>query len=139
MKLRITPNRLISDVQKDFNSAFPFLKIEFFQNRNLQPAFTFQQMLPHSKRIVEGQHALTDGDVEISSTMTVKDLEKIFQDQFSLAVQVFRRSGNLWLETTMTDGWTLGLQNQHGLEISTAGKTDNAAENDYDLNRDGGH
>jgi len=139
MKLRITPNRLISDVQKDFNNAFPFLKIEFFQNRNLQPAFTFQQMLPHNKRIVEGQHALTDGDVEISSTMTVKDLEKIFKDQFSLAVQVFRRSGNLWLETTMTDGWTLGLQNQHGLEISTAGKTDNAAENDYDLNRDGGH
>jgi hypothetical protein len=139
MKLRITPNRLISDVQKDFNNAFPFLKIEFFQNRNLQPAFTFQQMLPHNKRIVEGQHALTDGDVEISSTMTVKDLEKIFKDQFSLAVQVFRRSGNLWLETTMTDGWTLGLQNQHGLEISTSGKTDNAAENDYDLNRDSGH
>jgi len=139
MKLRITPNRLISDVQNDFNKAFPFLKIEFFQNRNLQPAFTFQQMLPHNKRVVEGQTAVTDGDIEISSTMTVKDLERIFKDQFSLAVQVFRRSGNLWLETTMTDGWTLGLQNQHGQEISTTNKKDKPEENDYELNRDADH
>jgi hypothetical protein len=139
MKLRITPNRLISEVQKDFNNAFPFLKIEFFQNRNLQPAYTFQQMLPHNKRVVEGQAAITDGDIEITSTMTVKDLEKIFKDQFSLAVQVFRRSGNLWLETTMTDGWTLGLQNQHGREISAGGKKDHPEENDYELNRDADH
>jgi hypothetical protein len=139
MKLRIAPNRLISDVQRDFNNAFPFLKIEFFRNRNLQPAFTFQQMLPHNKQLAEGQTALTGGDIEITSTMTVKDLEKIFKDQFSLAVQVFRRSGNLWLETTITDGWTLGLQNQHGREISAGGRRDDAEDNDYELNRDADH
>lgn len=136
MKLRIAPNRLISDVQKDFNNAFPFLKIEFFQKRMQQPAFTFQEMLPHNRRVVDGQTAITDGDIEISSTMTVKDLEEIFKEQFSLAVQVFRRSGNLWLETTMTDGWTLGLQNQHGKEISTINKKENPPGNDYDLDRD---
>ncbi len=136
MKLRIAPNRLISEVQQDFNNAFPFLKIEFFQKRMAQPAYTLQQILPRDKRVVEGQTALTDGDIEISSAMTVKDLEKIFRDQFSLGVQVFRRSGNLWLETTMTDGWTLELQNQHGKEISTINKKDMPAENDFDLNRD---
>src|SRR5689334_12841546 len=100
MHLRITPNRLISDLQKEFNNAFPYLKIEFFQNRNQQlPAFTFQQILPRHKRIVDGQTAITDGDIEISPATKVKDLEKIFKDQFSLAAQVFRRSGNLWLET----------------------------------------
>lgn len=135
MKLRIAPNRLVSDVQKDFNNAFPFLKIEFFQNRMKQAAFTLQEMLPHNKRVAEGQIAVTDGDIEISSSMTVKDLEKMFKDQFSLAIQVFRRSGNLWLETTMTDGWTLGLQNQHGREISFVGKKSDL-ENDYELNRD---
>jgi hypothetical protein len=134
MKLRIAPNRLISDVQKDFNDEFPFLKIEFFQKRMQQPAFTFQEMVPHNRRVAEGQTAVTDGDIEISATMTVKELEKIFKDQFSLAVQVFRRSGNLWLETTMTDGWTLGLQNQHGKEISTVNKKDKPG--DYELNRD---
>lgn len=120
MHLRIAPNRLISDLQKDFNDAFPFLKIEFFQNRDHQlPAFTFRQILPHNKRIVEGQAGITDGDIEISADTKVKDLEKILKDQYSLVAQVFRRSGNLWLETTMTDDWTLGQQNEHGREIST--------------------
>jgi hypothetical protein len=140
MYLRIAPNRLISDLQKDFNNAFPFLKIEFFQNRNQQlPAFTFQQILPHNRRIVEGQSAVTDGDIEISSDMKVKDLEKIFKDQFSLAAQVFRRSGNLWLETTMTDDWTLEQQNEHGREISTDSKKNISDDNDYELNRDADH
>jgi len=140
MHLRIGPNRLISDLQKDFNNAFPFLRIEFFQNRNKQlPAFTFRQMIPQSQRIVEGQTALTDADIEVSPDMKVKELEKIFKDQFSLAVQVFRRSGNLWLETTMTDEWTLRQQNEHGREISTDSKKTNSAGDDYDLNRDADH
>ena len=140
MHLRIAPNRLISDLQKEFNNAFPFLRIEFFQNRNQQlPAFTFQQMLPKNKRVVEGHSAITDGDIEIGPNMKVKDLEKIFKDQFSIAVQVFRRSGNLWLETTMTDEWTLGQQNEHGREISTDSKKGRTAEDDYELNRDADH
>ena len=140
MNLRIAPNRLISDLQKDFNNAFPFLKLEFFRDRNQQlPAFTFQQILPHGNRIAEGQASITDGDIEVDPDMKVKDLEKIFKDQFSLAVQVFRRSGNLWLETTMTDNWTLRQQNEHGREISTDAKKDHSEENDYELNRDSDH
>ena len=140
MHLRIAPNRLISDLQKDFNNAFPFLKIEFFQNRNPQlPAFTIRQILPNNKRIVDGQTAVTDGDIEVNSQMKVKELEKIFKDQFSLVAHVFRRSGNLWLETTMTDDWTLGQQNEHGREISTDTKTDTSGDNDYELNRDADH
>jgi hypothetical protein len=140
MNLRIAPTRLISDLQKDFNNAFPFLKLEFFRNRNQQlPAFTFQQILPYNNRIAEGQTAITDGDIEVNPDMKVKDLEKIFKDQFSLAVQVFRRSGNLWLETTMTDNWTLRQQNEHGREISTDKKKDDFGKDDYELNRDAGH
>jgi len=79
MNLRIAPNRLISDLQKDFNNAFPFLKLEFFRDRNQQlPAFTFQQILPHGNRIAEGQASITDGDIEVDPDMKVKDLEKIF-------------------------------------------------------------
>ncbi|MEI9910895.1 MAG: hypothetical protein WDO71_15215 [Bacteroidota bacterium] len=50
--------------------------------------------------------------------MTVGQLEDIFQKQFGLQVQVSRRSGTLWLETTMTDNWTLKQQNDHGRELS---------------------
>src|SRR5580765_2068238 len=140
MNLRIAPNRLISDLQKDFNNAFPFLKLEFFRNRNQQiPVFTFQQILPYNNRIAEGQTAITDGDIEVNPDMKVKELEKIFKDQFSLAVQVFRRSGNLWLETTMTDNWTLRQQNEHGREISTDDKKNDLGKDDDEPGRDADH
>jgi hypothetical protein len=37
---------------------------------------------------------------------------------FGVPVQILRKSGKIWLETTMTDHWTLLQQNQHGEEIS---------------------
>ena len=76
--------------------------------------------------------------IEVVEEMKVKDLERIFKDQFSLAMQVFRKSGNLWLETTMTDNWTLQQQNDHGREISTV-KINKDRPEDFDLSRDAGH
>ena len=51
--------------------------------------------------------------------MTVGELENIFKDQFGANVQVSRKSGSLWLETTLTDKWTLLQQNEQGKELST--------------------
>lgn len=70
--------------------------------------------------------------------MKVSELEKLFKDKFKLAVQVFRKSGNLWLETTMTDNWSLLQQNNHGREISTNKITDPKPD-DFDLTRDADH
>jgi len=136
MHLHIAPNRLISDIQKEFNEAFPFLKIEFFKTRSFSRSdFMAHQIIPSQRRIGDGQQAITDGDIEVVEEMKVKDLEQIFKDQFSLAMQVFRKSGNLWLETTMTDNWTLQQQNDHGREISTV-KNINGKPEDFDLTRD---
>jgi hypothetical protein len=69
--------------------------------------------------------------------MTVTDFENALMDQFGLSAQVFRRSGNLWLETTITDYWTLKQQNEHGREITIGrNQPDNLDKLDYELNRD---
>ena len=139
MKLHIAPNSLISDIQKEFNKAFPFLKIEFFNNKSFsRTEFSAQQIIAANRRIGDTQLAIKDGDIQINEEMKVIELEKLFKDKFKLAVQVFRKSGNLWLETTMTDNWTLAQQNNHGREIST-GKNINTQTDDYDLNRDADH
>ncbi|MBP6417305.1 MAG: hypothetical protein KA330_12680 [Chitinophagaceae bacterium] len=139
MNLHIAPNSLISDIQKEFNKAFPFLKIEFFNNKSFsRTEFSAQQIIAANRRIVDTQLAIKDGDIQINEEMKVIELEKLFKDKFKLAVQVFRKSGNLWLETTMTDNWTLAQQNNHGREIST-GKNTNTQTDDYDLNRDADH
>lgn len=139
MHLHIAPNRLIRDVQNEFNNAFPFLKIEFFNKKSLsRPDFSAPQIIPPTRKIGDNQLAITDGDIKIEEKMRVRELEKVFKDQFSLAVQVFRKSGNIWLETTMTDNWTLLQQNNHGREISTV-KSDSPEMDDYDLTRDADH
>jgi hypothetical protein len=139
MRLHIAPNRLISDIQTDFNEAFPFLKVEFFNTRSFTRSdFMANQIISSQRKIGDGQLAITDGDIEIGEEMKVKELERIFKDQFSLATQVFRKSGNIWLETTMTDDWTLKQQNDHGREISTVKIIKNKPD-DFDLLRDAGH
>lgn len=136
MHLNIAPERLISDIQKDFNSYFPFLKIEFFNNKSLSRSdFSVKNILSHNRKLGDSQSLFKNGTIEFDEEMKVNQLEKQFRDQFNLAVQVFRKSGNLWLETTMTDNWTLQQQNNHGREI-TNGRDKEAPKEDFDLNRD---
>lgn len=139
MQLNIAPNRYINDIQKEFNEIFPFLKLEFFKTKSFSRSeFMAHQIIPSNRKIGEGQQEIVDGNIEISENMKVKDLENIFKDRFRLAAQVFRKSGNLWLETTMTDNWTLQQQNDHGREISTVKNIKTRSE-DFDLNRDAEH
>lgn len=56
--------------------------------------------------------------VAFTDQTTVQALEKQMEESFGLHVQVFRRSGNIWLETTVTDEWTLEFQNEQGRELS---------------------
>lgn len=141
MQLRIAPVRPISEIQNEFSNKFPYLKLEFFQNKlNQQPDFSPKQIIPRQKKLGNIQLSIADGYIDIKPEMKVKDLEKKFKEDFSLSVQVFRRSGNVWLQTSMTDDWTLRQQNEHGREISqeSNGVMKNGTS-DFDLERDADH
>ena len=57
------------------------------------------------------------GTININGLMKVAELESAFFVTFGLAVQVFRKSGKVWLQTTATDDWTLEEQNLKATEI----------------------
>jgi hypothetical protein len=114
MLLYILSNKTISDVQKDFNSAYPFLKIDFY--KTVEPGFSRKHLAP--TMAVKGAGLKHEGVLEVTDLMTVGQLEKTFKEKFGLQVQVSRKSGNLWLETTISDTWTLKQQNDHGRELS---------------------
>ena len=121
--LHICQQRSINEVQKDFNHQYPFLKIDFYKNNGSSR----RQHLLNSMPIARAG-LLKNGDIELNDAMTVGQLEKILRTEFGLSAQVSRKSGALWLETTMTDGWTLKQQNDHGKELSEPArieKTDN--------------
>lgn len=139
MYLEINGERLISEIQKDFRAVYPFLKIEFFKNGKIRrDRYPLTNLIPNTQPVKTAWHWKKDnGSVAIDDDMTVTDFENALMDQFGLSAQVFRRSGNLWLETTITDYWTLKRQNDHGQEI-TVGHNRNANPDnfDYELNRD---
>jgi hypothetical protein len=61
---------------------------------------------------------LHEGQMNITPAMTVTELEQEFEKIYGLHIQVFRKSGQVWLETSVTDGWTLDMQNKQGESLS---------------------
>lgn len=138
MRLSIYGERLISDVQQQFAGAYPFLKIEFFKNGYLdQHLYPRHKQVAHNLKIKDAWgRRKGEGELLVEDAMTVSILEITFKEQFGLAAQVFRRSGNIWLETSITNVWTLKQQNEHGREITIGKRPESSGDNDYELSRD---
>jgi hypothetical protein len=119
MTIQISDERSISGIQEEFNLAFPYLKLEFFRKPHKTGAPSLKkEMKPGDKTIRECRKLHQDGSLTIIPTMTVSELEQRFQEMYGLSVQVFRKSGRVWLETTVTDNWTLYEQNRQGEALS---------------------
>ncbi len=119
MKININDNRKIFAIQEEFNMMFPFLKIEFFSKPHKVNGPSAKKLMKHnSKTLGECRTIHNKGEITITPGLTVSDLEQRFQDVYGLNVQVFRKSGKIWLETTVTDGWSLDEQNKQGEALS---------------------
>ena len=137
MELQIHSDRYIWEIQKDFSEHFNFLKIEFFSKPQLpEKPFTAKNIFSNQRRVSDLSKNRIDSRISINEGMSVSELEQLFNDQCNLSVQVFRRSGNIWLETTMTDGWTLRQQNEHGKEITIG--VAKSTPKPWDIDDDGG-
>lgn len=117
MNLLITDHTSIEEIQEKFHKTFPFLRLQFFHHSHkaFQGSSKKELLSPNSK-LKSIRHK--NGDIDISEDMTVTELEQMFHEKFNLNVQVFRKSGRSWIETTITDNWTLKKQNDEGRELS---------------------
>lgn len=114
MTLILSPYRTLDQTKEEFNRAYPFLRLNFYYNP--EPGFARRHLTGSKSMLAAGLKI--NGELEIHDAMTVGELETNFLEKFGLNVQLSRKSGNLWLETTMTDRWTLKQQNDHGRELS---------------------
>ena len=126
--------RFIKEVQKEFGNAWPYLKIDYGQRggmgRSIEPEGDGssndrdngegQQTGESSERemIREAAKELLWHDFALTGDTLVSELEILLQYEFGLPLQIYRKSGNLWLETRMTRHWTIRQQNQQGAEIA---------------------
>jgi hypothetical protein len=133
MKSNITRQRLIKEVQEEFTKAYPYLRIDLTKGKGESrpvPSAAPGRKDPSWPEYVPGQQEETDDIVRIvaqkllfnefgmSDDMKINELELLLQYEFGLPVQILRKSGNLWLETRMSQYWTLRQQNDHGHDIA---------------------
>ncbi|MFO0479644.1 MAG: hypothetical protein ACK50L_12840 [Bacteroidota bacterium] len=103
-----------SDLKRKFNSKYPFLKIEFFKSKHKTLEGSLKKDLIVDDFIIDSNNPI----IEFEEEMLVSDLENQFAEKLKLYIQVFRKSGKSWLETTYTDSWSLKKQNQEGVDLS---------------------
>jgi hypothetical protein len=117
VELHIDQNKLIKEIKTEFNMVFPYLTLEFYRIDHTRPLPMYKKFIPDTNPVGAAGN-IKKGTLVVKENMTVLELENDFHKNLGLGVQVFRRSGGLWLETTITDNWTLKKQNEHGREIS---------------------
>lgn len=119
MILRITYNTIIADIQKEFQAAFPYLKLRFLKPATrLHPSPAIKKFCDSQTRLGEAFPLLKAGQITITAQLTIEALIQLFDETFGIQVLVFRKSINLWIEITLTTSWTLEQQNNQAREIS---------------------
>lgn len=120
MVLTINDNQKLSDVKNEFNSFFPYLKLEFFKHKHgVNKGNPKSDMLSSDLTFNKARKKHSEGTIVIKENMSVADLEQLFQEVFGISAQVFRKSGKSWIETSVTDDWSLKRQNEEGKELSS--------------------
>src|SRR6187399_1878990 len=99
MKLFIEKESTAEQIKKIFTSCYLYLKIELYQKLPLN--FSMDQFLKKTGK----------GIVNMDNDVTVAELENQFTN-IGVNAEIFRRSGNVWVETSLTSNWTLQQQNR---------------------------
>jgi hypothetical protein len=133
-EISLNDHKTIDALQKQFNGAFPYLKIEFFKKPHREGQGTGPASLYDTgMEVGRIRRAGGPGRLSVSSRMTVHAFEQQLREQCGLYVQVFRKSGNIWLETSATDNWTLEEQNEEGRSLAQHLRTERENPEDHDM------
>ena len=129
MKLNLKFSTSIGELQEQFASEYPYLKLNFYSSN--KPLTRYRGHLWPGLSLLQAG-LKKEASIVIDDNMTVQQLEFLFRKELGLNMQLSRKSGILWLETTMSDSWTLTQQNEHGKELSQPLDVSYFSEVDYD-------
>lgn len=106
LKMFITADSLFADVQREFSQLFPYLRLAFLPGP-AGPSASFGDLNPH----------MAPAYLDITYTTTIEELENIFRNFFGINVTVWRKTGNTWMQPSLTRSWLLQQQNDYAAEI----------------------
>lgn len=116
MKIQVLKDKTIGQLQDEFSQTYPFLKLVFFTKPHKAYKGSPAKYLVSDRNITLGslEKKPHSGDLYLEPEMPTWQVERLFEEEFGLHVQLFRKSGNTWLETSVTDDLTLEEQNVKG-------------------------
>ena len=117
MKIYIEKGTSVDEIKKVFTARYPYLRIELYKNPSNNNIPIKKEALPYNFLLDKYIHSPGATIIDINNDVTVAGLEHQFED-VGLAAEVLRKSGNVWIETSLTDNWTLQQQNTEAEEIS---------------------
>lgn len=106
MKLRVKASQTAESLQNHFSEHFPRLALHLFKmpHNEGEGSPKAERALPES--LLSEWIDADEFEIDLDPAMTVAELEAQLKEK-GIFAQVFRKSGDLWLETTRTDGWSL--------------------------------
>lgn len=115
MYLHIHNNRTLRELQEDFTTAFPYLRIEFYSKPHRRGGVSSEKnKLNPFLQIVAVRSHQRNGAIEVNELNSVETFEQLLQKEYGLPVQVFHFTKAGWIITDVTDKATLKELNEQG-------------------------
>lgn len=111
---KVLPTDRISDVQGRFQSLFPLLQLRFYREAHgLRAESDIRDEIKDPNQLLRTLNpGFMGGEIALASETTVGQFETEFASRFGLHIQVYRKAGNDWIQTTSTDLWPLSRQQE---------------------------
>ena len=115
--LKIDERISVGDFQKEFNSIFPFLKIELYKPSTGQQ----NDVGPKSMSLLNPRDKIGNSlkRIDITSLTTVSQLKIMLLEKLGISSFIYRKSGSMWIETSLTEDWSLERQNHEAEQMSS--------------------
>ncbi|HLF63192.1 MAG TPA: hypothetical protein VI603_05555 [Saprospiraceae bacterium] len=127
--MKIDHQTRLADIQDAFSKQFSHLRLEFYKKpHEAGEGSADREKLNRTRALSEVTKSPRMHELHFDSKMQISGLESMLEKEFGLYAQVFRRSGNLWLQTTATDGWTLDQANSKGRHSEELSKEEQETE-----------
>lgn len=113
--LRIAADKPFAEIQEAFHKAYPFLKLERLPAAaaNKERKSVTDTGVKTLKKFSNSNHWIT-----ITDNTTVAELVNQFSQKKNIRVRVLRSANNLWIETSLTESWTLEKQNAASRQLN---------------------
>ncbi|MCW3079042.1 hypothetical protein [Segetibacter sp.] len=108
-KITITTDTKVRDVQAQFETCYPFLKIEFSKSKSGD--FTRSSKVNPDNLISKISSLPGTVSLNVEAERTIAQVEEECQKLLGLSIQICRKSGNISNAISITNSWTLQSQN----------------------------